>query len=342
MSTHWQDLRTHTGRWLGLELTVGRRPRPSWRLEAAPPCLRLVREGRPLLWARIAPYYQGVQWLLGSEEESSPLPPLQAREVDSVHEVPLSEPWFEDWARSFARALDASPLSPLHEGTWHLKRVFPFSHFDEERRGPPAEHPRERVYGVTTYPRQRFAVHVHWGSGYTNQLTGLKHPSRLSPSRLKVWRKRAREGTLPPVLILNVSPLDGFVVLDGHHRWMAALEEQRPVPLLALWSVRPDHRYVSASPEAQRRVERIYHQHSEDGGATRPESERKSPRPISVERLNELALDAWNDRPDVYSYTRGWPIPGGRQTWSQEVRARLAELGSAAPSEVQETMLDGL
>jgi hypothetical protein len=298
--------------------------------------MRLVREGRPLLWARrFRTYAQGIQWLLGAEEEPSPLPPLQAREVDSVHEAPLSEPWFADWARHFARALDASPFSPLHEGTWSLKRVFPFEDA-KARHGAPAEASSwERVYahGVTDYPRQPFAEHVEWGIGWPDQLLGLKHPSRLSPSRLKVWRKRAREGTLPPVLILDVSPLSGFVVLDGHHRWMAALEEQQPVPLLTLRSVRTE-RYVSANPEAQQRIERIYQQHQS--------GHRGSSRPISVQRLNELALDAWNDKPGLLPYTRGWPLPGGRQTWSQEVRTRLSELGSAVPSELREPMLDGL
>ncbi len=212
MSTHWQDLRVSTGQWLGLELTVSRRPRPSWRVEAAPPCMRLIREGRPLLWARrLRTYAQGIQWLLGAEDEPSPLPSLQAREVDSVQEAPLSEPWFGDWARHFARALDASPFSPLHEGTWSLKRVFPFED-SKARQGAPAEASSwERVYahGVMDYPRQPFAEHVEWGIGWPDQLLGLKHPSRLSPSRLKVWRKRAREGTLPPVLILDVSPLGG-------------------------------------------------------------------------------------------------------------------------------------
>jgi hypothetical protein len=294
----------------------------------------LVREGRVLLWARrFRSYSQGIQWLLGPEEEPSPLPALQAREVDSVHEAPLSEPWFADWARHFARALDVSPLSPLHEGTWRLTRVHPVS--DSDRRGLPAESlPWERVYvhDVAHYPRQPFVEHVEWGSGHPERLLGLKHPSRLSPSRLKVWRKRAREGTLPPVLILDIAPLNDFVVLDGHHRWMAALEEQRPVPLLALWSVRPG-RYSSASPEAQQRLERLYPQHSADGVSSRP---------LSVQRLNELALDAWNDSPGIYPYTRGWPLPGGRQTWSQEVRARMAELGSAVPSELREAMLEGL
>ena len=76
--------------------------------------------------------------------------------------------------------------------------------------------------------------HEHSGISVRSPLLGLRREQQLSPSRLKVWRKRARDGTLPPVLALRISPLCAYVVLDGHHRWRAALDEQFPVPVLSL------------------------------------------------------------------------------------------------------------
>ncbi|MFF5517656.1 hypothetical protein [Streptomyces coeruleorubidus] len=50
----------------------------------------------------------------------------------------------------------------------------------------------------------------------------------LSPPdapRVKAYRRRAREGTLAPVLLWFVSPLDVRLILDGHDRAVAALAE---------------------------------------------------------------------------------------------------------------------
>ena len=48
------------------------------------------------------------------------------------------------------------------------------------------------------------------------------------PGRVKMWRKRAREGTLPPVLVYDVSALTMFALLDGHDRYAAARAEGVP------------------------------------------------------------------------------------------------------------------
>lgn len=329
-SLHWTDLRApHDDRWLGLELTVGKRPAPSWRVEfASPYFLRLSCEGAPLLWARIEAWRQGFWWL-SAPEAAEALEPLRSSEVDALTEPPGSEGWYAAWARHFARALATSPRSPLHEGRWQLLRGFPP---DE---GPSSlPDPQVSWWAVVRslgwYTRQPLAGFVHWGGGYTNLLLGLKAPAELSDSRLKVWRKRARDGTLPPVLALFITSLDCYVVLDGHHRWRAAIEEARPVPLLTLWPSRT-RRYP---PQERSRdvVERLYLQ--QDGG-------RPGDRPIGVERLNALAIEAWREQTDKAPLTRAWPLPGRFPRWDSEVRARLDALGSALPPGFREDLLRG-
>ncbi|MFF5725047.1 hypothetical protein [[Kitasatospora] papulosa] len=53
-------------------------------------------------------------------------------------------------------------------------------------------------------------------------------------SRVKAYRKQAREGTLPPVLMWWVSGLDCHLILDGHARLAAAIAESVEPPLLRL------------------------------------------------------------------------------------------------------------
>jgi hypothetical protein len=54
---------------------------------------------------------------------------------------------------------------------------------------------------------------------------------------VQAWRKRAKDGTLPPILAMLVRGMGGWLLLDGHVRLAAALAEGAPVPVLHLFVV---------------------------------------------------------------------------------------------------------
>lgn len=327
---HWKDLRAaHDDHWLGLELTVGKRPTPpGWCVEfASPSFLRLTCAGAPVLWARIKRHFQGFWWL-SAASASCPLEPLRAREVEAIREPPGSDDWFAAWGRHFAQGLAASPHSPLYTGSWHLLRNFSASPVLPQR--TPAPSPWSIVWGLNGYAHQPLMDYLGWGGDYTNLLIGLKPPSELSPSRLQVWRKRAREGTLPPVLGLFITSLDCFVVLDGHHRWRAALEEQVPVSVLMLLNVEVQRFAPQVSQQAV--VERLHRMQAAGQGEHRS---------IGAEKLNQLALEAWGAGEHSRPTTWAWPLPGRVPRWEAEVRARLDALGTAAHPDFREGLLQG-
>ncbi|XXF75200.1 hypothetical protein P2318_19210 [Myxococcaceae bacterium GXIMD 01537] len=324
---HWRDLRASDDRWLGLELEVVRRPAPpAWRVEyATPGCVRLVCAGHSLLWARVMPQWEGVWWLSAPEGPRA-LGPLSAREVDAVSAPPGSDAWYAAWSRYFAQALASSPRSPLHEGRWRVLRGV----VDPPRSGNHASDgiAWATVHDAGSYASQPPGGFVPWGGGYTHRLIGLKPPTVLSPSRLKVWRKRARVGGLPPVLALFISSLDSYVVLDGHHRWLAAIEEQQTVPILTLWCALTQTYPPLVSNRAV--VERLFE--ARDSGP-------RARKPIGVSTLNALALEAWGGGTYVGPRTRAWPIEGRVARWESEVRARLSQLGREAGPELVEGLL---
>lgn len=50
----------------------------------------------------------------------------------------------------------------------------------------------------------------------------------------EVVAQKSREGALPPVLVRYFAGLGSFVILDGHYRLQAAIEERLPPPFLVL------------------------------------------------------------------------------------------------------------
>lgn len=130
---------------------------------------------------------------------------------------------------------------------------------------------------------------------------------------MKSWRKRAREGTLPPLLVYAVSALDMFVLLDGHDRYAAAVAEGVPVPWLHVsgltFTARP--RDPRQQAVVAREIERLL--------TLVPA--------VPTASINALCASAFDDRPWPSRVCFGRPLAGGVRQWDLEVTRRLAELG---------------
>ncbi|MFY0562845.1 hypothetical protein ACN28E_03290 [Archangium lansingense] len=155
--------------------------------------------------------------------------------------------------------------------------------------------------GLSPRHSQRF----EWCGG----VVSLRPPSPEDSGRLTVWRKSAREGSLPPVLLFYLAVARKWVVLDGHDRLLAASFEQRPVPMLGLLLVREtpvsEEALVHARTRAQRMVEGRL---------------RGAVSPLVIDEVNRFVLKGYAG---VHrsAITRAWPLPGGARAWRSEVLA---------------------
>ncbi|MCA9605678.1 MAG: hypothetical protein KC619_08795 [Myxococcales bacterium] len=228
-----------TGEPTGLGLVV-REERPAGlRLEHVGGWkVRLRARDRVLLWAHPRLRLDGV-WLLRGRGEASPgiLPPITAREARATTE-PMG------WMKRFARALERSAASPLGRGTWELSELVPsagpHASCSAARRGDarsardPERGPPD-AYGLRaslTLPHVWFEP---WGVNGSLGVFPLRDAPSSETARLRAWRKHAREGTLPPVLLYWVGALDMYLLVDGHIRLQAALEEDVSPCVIALW-----------------------------------------------------------------------------------------------------------
>ncbi|MFH8610529.1 hypothetical protein ACH4D5_23900 [Streptomyces sp. NPDC018029] len=119
-------------------------------------------------------------------------------------------PYRTNWPHQYARWLEEAEHGPLHDGRWRLT------------------------------PRTTFAPGIwscdlvrDWPEATLEQLCGggwhgilpLRPLPAPDAARVKAYRKHVSEGTLAPVLLWWVSFLDGWLLLDGHDRAVAALAE---------------------------------------------------------------------------------------------------------------------
>lgn len=247
---------------------AGPAARPPLHLQAAHGgYLRLVGNDGVLLWGRVQRDWFGVDLVRGVMP--SVLEPLRDADHDRTIE------W---WTRWFAEQLLGSPNTPLATG-------------------------RRAVLTPAT-PRVdlellRDPSHLRWEHGNPAMLL-LRALSPEGDGRVKMWRKLARRGRLPPIVAWWCGGLAAHVVLDGHDRLHAAVLEGVKPTFLVLAD-------LVARPRAE-----IAARH-QDAIAIASQLEQ-----LPATAINSVLGAAWDPRLDWDERTPGFPLDLAR--WRGEVR----------------------
>jgi hypothetical protein len=286
---------------VGLSLDVQGRRRPGLCVFSAGSRLLISRLSRPVVLAVVDEQLDGVDFWR-TDEYRSFVPPLRADAGRALAGSP------QRWAHRFAQYLVDSPDSPLHEGRWLLSCESPL------RRWRPTGASHAEYWSsmlVDGHPDGYIDWFVHSGS---REVFPLRPMPDADDSRVKAYRKQAREGTLPPVLVWWVSGLDCHLILDGHARLAAAIAESIEPPLLQLHRTVPRDDLAAGIDEAVRFYEYELARFAElravhgptvpDGAATAG--------PQLVRLLDDLNT---SEQP-----TWAWPLPGGRDQWRRIAR----------------------
>ncbi|KAA2251373.1 hypothetical protein F0L68_37445 [Solihabitans fulvus] len=282
------DLADFAPDWRGLRLDVDRVARPSLRPEVGDHRHMLIRQGRtPVLFVQFAQGYGNAEYHRAPGYRS----PLQPTPVKLAYQLadPGSPAWYACWLHRFADLLAESP-GPLHDGSWLLHRELL---------------PPEPLRVLDTGPAGSF----QWWEGGPHVLP-LRALSPADAPRVSAYRRQARDGVLPPILLWYVSGLAGFVVLDGHDRLAAALAEGVRPPVLHLCRGGEDQRAtnwlageIDRYTAAMRRPGVTTGTARQLGGAL-------------AATYRRAMLDMWR--------TRAWPVPGGRTGWRSAAAAARA------------------
>lgn len=334
MSVYWKDIETDAGRWFGLALECreddGGHRKPALRLESGHNArIRLVQDradgGEPVtrFWATPLSDYYGVHLLRSDAPVESPVPVSALDSAVVERHAALPQPQrLASWSRVFAQALGEGPASFLHAGPWMFIGARPLADawkFEAGKLRP--NHWHWPIKGVRDALRVDPVLFIDWCGQYpVDQVLNLRAPSPPDDGRVKWWRKKAREGALPPILLWRLDCLQAYAIVDGHDRLQAALLEDRPPDFLV--ACLAHEQPVARDPVSQQAMMASLERHASEVALKVP-----GRTAIATDSLNTTLISAFDDRPIVVPRTYAWASRRPESQWLAEVEARLAELG---------------
>jgi hypothetical protein len=299
------DITRDDGIWAGLSLDVQNLHQPGLCVSGAGPQLLVSQLSRPVLLAVVDEQLQGVDFWR-TDEYRSFVPPLRA---DVGRALAGSQ---ERWAHRFAQYLMDSPGSPLHEGRWLLSCESPF------RRWRPAD-TSHAEYWRSMLTEGHPDGYIDWFfHSHSWEVLPLRPMPDADDSRVKAYRKQAREGTLPPVLLWWVSGLDCHLILDGHARLAAAIAESVEPPLLQL------HRTVGRDDLAARTNEAVGFYENELARFAELRAVHGPTVPDGAATAGPQLVRVLHDLNTAQQPTWAWPLPGGEAQWRRIAREASA------------------
>ncbi len=307
---HWRDLLDDQHDNRGLGLIVDAATPSQFAVEAGfDRMIRIVARETPRAWARVERDNYGYVYLRTQNAESlGAVPPIAfttAREIESL----------SDWSRFFADALSRGTASPIDRG---LSFVGPCNASLSVSLGKhPVAHrfqapPAKRLENV---PSLRSCDYAQWD---LHELPPL--PMRdLSPDddgRVKAFRKLAREGHLPPVLLFWVAGLERYVLVDGHDRLLASILEGVAPNCIAIVHVRQaEHGRVSLPQDVVGEVVAAA---------------------SSTESANAVVRQLFDERPKLVATTRARAMmKSSVEVWYSDVRHELSKRNDVDKSDAE-------
>lgn len=332
----WRDIEDLAGHWNGLGVDV-KRPasgKPNLCLLSGNNCrMQLVLGDQTLLWGTMSRCLYGV-WLVRNHLPEQ-LPQTLVGPIDSpqVEQQARLDPALrlKAWSRFFVEQLMQHQPDFFYPGYWLVRALRPASQkplrpllegidvwYFKGGEDAQSHMPQWAIYGRNILDNQEPgpARWVELGEG-GGAVVGL-HAVDPHSGRLKWWRKKAREGSLPPILLWYVTGLSCYLILDGHYRLQAAIDENLPPEFLVLSSPRL-YRY-RPNPQEQQKVL----------GALQVQIQRKK---LDTGRFNQLLISTFDDRPYHGFGSQSWAGIASEQVWIDQVSGILKERGGLSDLE---------
>lgn len=267
-----------------------------------------------IFWATIVRGYEGV-WLLKNYPSDIPslVDSISSSEIESRRGL-SSHKKMKSWSRWFIKSLCNESNKLLYEGLWILKPYTPVKRDQWKYRSLTSfqKHENSSIDDVKKALDEDELTWVDWWSCGSGAVIGTGLVDKYC-GRVKWWRKKVKENMLPPIFVWYINCLDAHIILDG---MMASYLEGVSPDIFVLFSGNEED--VELDKDVQNRI--VDSLTSRQG---------KNVRAIPVERVNEIIMQAYDNRPYISKVTKSWATIDSDEVWLCQVSTKLRSIGKS-------------
>ncbi len=282
MKFYYKSIKNEASQWLAHKITLNgtNNLRPKLHLKACGrKFFKLSYERKTLFWAKQHRCHYGVA-LLKTFDYESILSPIHSSEIEKRKGLSQAE-WLESWSNYFIKDLEEKSNEILYDGEWlmtaHIHTYKHTSYCQLYKNGMGSS----PIWGVENSLNETTFQQIDWFIGDEDSLVNLKKVNEYD-GRLKWWKKKARENALPPIVLLYISGLDNYIILDGHYRLKAAYSEGINVDILLLRPMKK-HLYTWDNERERNAILKNIEQNN-----------------FGIEQTNQLLIQAYGNQETYY------------------------------------------
>ncbi|MDM1361996.1 ParB/Srx family N-terminal domain-containing protein [Myroides marinus] len=295
MKYYWKDILDQDQQWKALELTVEGLTAPTMQLLSGSNWkMKLVCEDKPVMWGLISRDFCDIGLVRTFEEDSRLIKNINSEEVEKRKGLSTEER-LKSWSRYFAEEMVQADKHFFYDSIWLFEGYKDFA-------SPPN-------YGTTIAAEDDFDPFTY--ACWDRELLYSRKVDEYS-GRLKWWRKKAIEGSLPPVFAWYIPSLGGYWIIDGNYRLRAAILEKKDIPVVLAYS--GEYKEAIMNPDYQRG---ILHSLEKASLSKTPPSEQ------TQESMNRHLMQAFDDRPYFQQKTVARVKIKSNEEWLSEVTEYL-------------------
>lgn len=268
-------------------------------------------QNQNIIYSNITSDYWG-SWSLINKlpEEHQIFPFFKSSEIEQYK---LSGLNYKDyWLSHVRRRIESSQTKILHNGTWKMlfsesiKEDWKYQYNKVGQTNLKGHQQLNEVFKTENPKYSDFEI--------DNIPIAIKKTPLEESGRVKFWRKKIKEESLPPIILIHLSQLSNSIIIDGHSRLLASILEDVPPKLIILYptveqEIKPD------LEQANKRAKSLVNQYE------------KNPN-LKLEQMNQLLISFYDDRPWLVRRTNA-KFNKEEGQWNNEVKKLIEDLNLA-------------
>ncbi|RXJ96162.1 hypothetical protein CRV00_02980 [Malaciobacter molluscorum] len=267
--------------------------------------LRYKYKNEDIFYATICKFYDGI-WYINSSHNNF-FSYIKSAEIEKRKELSKKESLYS-WGKYFIKELEN--INFFNDGIWHMDFYIP----NQKQKKFLSLGNTHTIFDFEKTFDFKTCRYLDWYGEDNGMILNTKDEEEEDSARVKYFRKKVREDSLPPILLQFIPSLDSFIILDGHCRYKASLLENVLPNLVVIGGVRK-----IIVKEDENRKKKVLEQIKKN------QESADSSKKMNVSKINDLLINLYGNKEFYTSYFIGKAVYDFNKKWEDIIKNKLGK-----------------